>query len=380
MKIVLVRAYTHCNLGDDLFLKVLVDRYPNVKFRIIVNDLDLYAKMFDQYQNVTIIQNLTFSLLERIYFKSISFISKKKRKEIIKKYYKKYYTNEYDQSDLYLYIGGSLFMENIYGDNLADELDKLITSVFFDKPKFIIGANFGPFYSSGYKDFYKNIFFKYQDVCFREAYSLDVFKELPNTRMCPDVVFQLQLPSVIDKESNSIGFSLIDISQRKQLMMFTEEYKRFIIQTIKESLENDKKVYMFSFCKQEGDENVIDNILCLLPINLREKVNIVLYKGNIDDFLLKYSKVETMFCTRFHSMIISSLLNQNIFPIMYSDKMKNVLQDLNYEGLSSDIASLHNINSSEILKKIRGNKLKIHQQVIEKSKDAFTELEKVITL
>lgn len=380
MKVVLVRAYTHCNLGDDLFLKVLIERFPQVKFRIIVDDLNLYSKIFNQYQNIAIVKNVTFSLLERIYLKSISFISKKIKKEIIKKYYKKYYTNEYNESDVYLYIGGSLFMENISGDDLADEIDKLITSVFFDKPKFIIGANFGPFYSSKYKDFYKNIFLKYQDVCFRDTYSLGVFKELSNIRMCPDVVFQLQFPTVTDKESNSIGFSLIDISQRKQLMMFTEEYKRFIFLTIQKSLENNKKVYMFSFCKQEGDENVIDSILCLLPLNLREKVNIVSYNGNIDDFLFIYSKVETMFCTRFHSMIISSLFNQNIFPIMYSEKMKNVLQDLNYEGLSSNIADLHSIDSSEILEQIQGNKLKIHQEFIEKSKDAFTEFEKIITL
>ena len=32
MKKILVNAYTSLNFGDDLFLKILFDRYPNVKW------------------------------------------------------------------------------------------------------------------------------------------------------------------------------------------------------------------------------------------------------------------------------------------------------------------------------------------------------------
>lgn len=36
MKRVLIYAYTKVNLGDDLFVHTLCNRYPNIKFNIIV--------------------------------------------------------------------------------------------------------------------------------------------------------------------------------------------------------------------------------------------------------------------------------------------------------------------------------------------------------
>ena len=42
-------AYLRNNLGDDLFVSELINRYPNVKFYIEVIDLK-YAKAFEKKQ------------------------------------------------------------------------------------------------------------------------------------------------------------------------------------------------------------------------------------------------------------------------------------------------------------------------------------------
>jgi len=137
-------------------------------------------------------------------------------------------------------------------------------------------------------------------------------------------------------------------------------------------------IEVFSFCEDEGDERVISKILEAIPFDLKNKINVVAYNGEIDEFLKQYSKVESMFSTRFHSMILSSLLDQNIFPIMYSEKMSNVLNDFNYKGVYSKISDLSCLNSSECLNNIIGSRLEISTSVIEKSKENFLFMDKNI--
>ena len=57
MKNILVNAYLEKNLGDDLFLKILFDRYPNVKWFIDTTDYT-YKEVFKNYKNVDVIKNI----------------------------------------------------------------------------------------------------------------------------------------------------------------------------------------------------------------------------------------------------------------------------------------------------------------------------------
>lgn len=375
MKTVLVRAYTYCNLGDDLFLKVLVERYPEIQFTIIAPKL--YEKILTQYKNVIIKQIPSSSLFKKIVMKIVGFFSITKKETYIRNIIKNFYSKEAQLADAYVYIGGSLFIQNNEKINLIDILNKEITNIFHGKKKFVIGANFGPYLTVSYLDFYKKHLLDYDDVCFREKYSKDIFKDLLNVRNCPDVVFQLNLP-VVSKEEGSIGFSLMDISWRKELSQYEESYLSFIKELIIEALNDSRSVYLFSFCEDEGDEKVISKIVDSLPLKFRNKIDVVAYKGEIDKFLNQYSQVESMFATRFHSMILSSLLGQNIFPIMYSEKMNNVLKDLNYKGVSSKISDLGRLNSSDCLKNIIDSRLEISSSVIEKSKENFLFMDKNI--
>ena len=48
---------------------------------------------------------------------------------------------------------------------------------------YVLGANFGPFYSKRYLSFYKKFFSNYcQDVCFRDRYSASLFSDVSNVQ------------------------------------------------------------------------------------------------------------------------------------------------------------------------------------------------------
>ncbi|WP_278036336.1 polysaccharide pyruvyl transferase family protein [Flavobacterium nitratireducens] len=368
MKTVLVKAYTNCNLGDDLFLKIIIERYPEITFRIIAPIA--YRSNFKKYKNVVITKMPSFNLLSRVALKLIGFFSLKAKGNIILNDLEKFYQNEYELSDGYVYIGGSLFMQYDSEMGETDHVNKLITKVFDNKPKFIIGANFGPYLTDSYKDYYMEVFKGYTDICFRELYSKNLFKDLSNVRVCPDVVFQLGLPKV-EKTKKSIGFSLIDISEREELSQYEMDYLKFVSQVIEIALQNGEDVYLFSFCKAEGDENVISKVISLVSLNLRNRINVVNYDGDVDKFLIQYAKVESMFCVRFHSMILSLLLGQNLFPITYSNKMTNVLDDIGYQGVFSEFSNLKNIDALECFNDMKNSSHKVSSLIIEESKNNF---------
>jgi colanic acid/amylovoran biosynthesis protein len=375
MKTILVRAYTEYNLGDDLFLKILVERYPKVNFRIIANET--YAKVFEKNINVSITQIPTFTLKERIYLKLMTLMSNSKKDLFLQNYYEKFYRREVLKSDAYLYIGGSLFMQSGKGFNWIDKLNKSIDNIFKDKPKFIIGANFGPFSSQSYIKYYKELFVDYDDVCFRDQYSKNLFPELNNVRVCPDIVFQLEMPFLI-KEKDSIGFSLINFSGRKDLVEYEVNYLIFVKKIIEESFRNNKKVYLFSFCEKEGDIKVIENVISSLSNEIADKIKVVAYEGNIDEFLTKYGKIESMYCTRFHSMILSSLFKQNMCPIIYSKKMTNVLDEMSYQGAFVNLSEFQNLKIEIVNNKLEDSKLIVDSIITQNSKDCFLKLDHLL--
>ena len=84
MKIYVI-AYTRKNLGDDLFLDMLVSKYPYINFDISVEKIE-YAKCLKRFNNVNII------------------VQKNKFKII-----------DINRYDAIVYIAGSIFMEQHNG-------------------------------------------------------------------------------------------------------------------------------------------------------------------------------------------------------------------------------------------------------------------------
>ena len=77
---------------------------------------------------------------------------------------------------------------------------------------YVLGANFGPFYSKRYLSFYKKFFSNYcQDVCFRDRYSASLFSDVSNVRYAPDILFNVELPKVVRRKK--LFISVVDLNQ-----------------------------------------------------------------------------------------------------------------------------------------------------------------------
>ncbi|MGG3912311.1 polysaccharide pyruvyl transferase family protein [Rossellomorea vietnamensis] len=333
-KTILVNAYFSNNLGDDLFLKILFDRYPMVDWHLLTPNTK-YKETFKQYPNVNIIRNLNVNILG---IRKIDLFHKLN-----------YHLLKFSKYDGLVIIGGSIFME---GKNWRRSLEerKLLPSTFskFNKKSFIIGANFGPFKDEQFVQYHHDFFLEFEDVCFRDSKSYDLFNDLKNVRSAPDVVFNLDNNQTRKKEK-SIGFSLINLENRKELKEYDEIYKRKMIKLVKNKINDGYQIKLFSFCEKEGDLALANFVKASLEKKYKDKVEIVNYEGNIHEFLGRFQSCEAIVGTRFHAVILALLNNQKLFPLIYSDKTYNVLLDLDAAENCCFINEMSTLDVSKIV-------------------------------
>ncbi len=112
-KRVLLFAYSKANLGDDLFVYILANKFPDVHFFIHIND-EKYKRAFENVRN-------------------LKFLEEAREVDNIN-------INDYDA---FIYVGGSIFIESEYGRNEAKEFYKFIKKVKGgNKPFFYMSCNF----------------------------------------------------------------------------------------------------------------------------------------------------------------------------------------------------------------------------------------------
>lgn len=300
MKKIFLISYARKNLGDDLFIKMLMERYPMHDFYMKIKKPE-YLQYFSKYKNFHIVPGVDSA--EELYNSDV---------------------NDYDA---YVYIGGSIFMEGKKGYNLSeDALNFIERCKENSKPFCYVSCNYGPYETEEYFNLSKKVFKTCTDICFRDRYSYELFQDIENARYAPDFVFTYP---VIDEEKikDSVGITVIDLNIREDLKDKESEYVQMLTQSIKDYIKEGKTVYLYSFCKREGDENTIAKILD--QVN-DDKLIIVKYDGNIEEFLKIYTKMEYMICIRFHAMILSALTGQKMYIMSYSEKIDHVNNDLEF--------------------------------------------------
>ncbi|KIL49363.1 polysaccharide pyruvyl transferase family protein [Jeotgalibacillus soli] len=352
-KKILVCAYYAKNIGDDLFLKILFDRYTNVQWDLLTANRN-YKHIFKDYKNVNIIYT----------YRDISFGSKRynlffKINDLFLKY-KKY--------DSLINIGGSIFMQSPAWKMKLNERDYLVNHFRrMNKKTFVLGANFGPYKDDIFVEKYHSLFKKYDDICFRDLYSYNLFKDLDNVRLAPDIVFSLN-DKRNKKKEKCAGFSIIDIEKREGLKEYKAHYNKKIVHLIQEYVDQGYEIKLFSFCENEGDLEAIKIIADKISDRNIDNVKIINYQGNIDKFLDEFYSCEIIVGTRFHSVILALLNDQGVFPIIYSDKTYNVLKDLDMEGNSNYIKDLDGLDIKNAVAASKHHKIKNKNILLEAEK------------
>lgn len=347
MKKIKVSGYVNLNLGDDLFLKILFERYKDIKFYV-----DCPKKLFSIYKS-------NFPKIK--FYRYHSIISK------IRNFYTRKISNDY----INLKIGGSIFQEN--------ENTKLIKIWLKDKNTYILGANFGPYFTDGYLEWYKAYFQSAEDVCFRDRYSYSLFKDLPNVRYAPDIVFSYKKINSENKrisKRKKIAVSVINLKNRKGLRAYHKLYIKKMKEVIKFFSEKNYIILLMSFCKNEGDEEAISDILN--GINNKVNIELLFYQGKLEDTLQSINEADYVIANRFHSLVLSWCMNKPAFPIIYSKKTKCVLEDMNYFGPSIEICNIENLNPQEILKFFEKNEIMDVNKEKLQAENHFYALDKMI--
>ena len=295
---VLLFAYTKVNLGDNLFIYMLLKQYPQVDFYIHILE-DEYKKVYENIEN-------------------LHFLYEERNLDNIK----------IDDFDAFLYVGGSIFIESEYGMNEIKGFNKFIKKCKDNNKKFFyMSCNFGPFKTENYLNIAKDNFSMCDGICFREINSYNLFKDIEKVRYSPDMAFTFKTPKT-KKEKKSIGITVIDLSIRDDLKQYINEYNDFIKRIIIKFAKRGYKVYLFSFSQFEKDDIAIERILNIVPEIYKDKIKTIKFDCNIEEYLEKYGKMEYMVCARFHSMILSMLYGQKVYNITYSKKQDNVINEL----------------------------------------------------
>ena len=333
-------AYLSKNLGDDLFIDILLKRYPKHKY-FAISKGEKY-----KFKNLKVFSNSYF-------FRAI------KKFEL-----EKYLANT---RDLVITIGGSMYIEN--NDSTRDfSLGK--------NKQYILGSNFGPYQTEEYFNNLYKIFEKAEDVCFREEYSYNLFKNLPNVRYAQDIVFSMDTSSIKITQNKRAIISVIDCKSKLD-EKYQEVYEQGIVKFIKYLFSIDYKICLMSFCKAENDENAINRIINKLDEKSKEKIEKYFYNGNIEEALNNIGDSSIVIGSRFHAIIIGLLLNKSVLPIIYSDKTKHVLEENNIDVKIIDIKNMDYFNPLTLTEEDL-NKIHNIENIIKSSKKQFEKLDLIL--
>lgn len=323
MKRIYISAFTSTNFGDDLFVKTLCERYPEHQFYIDCDEP--WDISFKSIQNLTILNRGN---------------PKGKWMERFQKYIRKIGFHVNFAYDAHVYIGGSIFIEfqnplqyHGYFKNLyTTKLDPNI-------PYFIIGANFGPYQTLDFIEKHKE-YFRYQvnDLCMRDRISYELFQDLPQVRYAPDILCTYRLPAAQKKEL--ILISCIYDDGREEMARFDNSaYEKKMIELCEYYLAQGKEICLLSMFHLQQDHVMCHNIKKHFP----ENVSVVEYTGNIDEITKLFSSAEYVIASRFHAVILGWVAKTPVFPIYYSNKTLNVINDYGFNGAycsTKDFASL----------------------------------------
>lgn len=328
---ILLNGYFHKNFGDDLFFHMIRERYNQHMFYVPVESES--SSEYVGEKNVKILKiNKFIRAVDKVLFKV--------------NYRLSYYNFLNRSADLSVLIGGSMFQE-ISGD--VRDLKRIDALPISTKSLYILGVNFGPYKSDGYLERCKNYLSKASDVCFRDNESYSLFKELNNTRVATDIVFGIEkiLPKS-KSESNTCIISVMDFTERDNLKIYQKDYEKFLIDSIEKQLSKGRKIVLTSFCQYEGDENAIERIMNICKKKNYKGISTHYYCGNNwKETLQIISESSCIIASRFHAMILGLTYGIPTLPIIYNEKCKKILNDIECNKFGVDLNDLKNFDKKE---------------------------------
>lgn len=332
MKKILLICYFNKNLGDDLFIKIIKEKYPDYKFDCFIPEgtdshfikENLGCDTIEYSKKMRIIDKLLFRMSgHAIYIPSII-----------------------EEYDYVIMLGGSLFIEHEGWEKIYLER-KIIQK--YAKHFSVIGSNFGPYFSDKFLSEYRKFFKKCDFVSVRDDFSQKILDDKEEYIInAEDFVMNFNTENYDDNKEKILGISVVNVEKKETVSQTAKDnYRLFLIKMIQYHFNKGYKIQMFSFCEPEGDLEYCESIKneCI-SMNENMDISIIPYNGEIDEFLKVYAKCEKIIATRFHSMILGWLFNQEVLPVAYSKKTENFIDSMKF---ACQYLILESINPNECM-------------------------------
>lgn len=341
---ILIDAFIEKNFGDDLFLKILFERYPESIEWYVIADSEEKLDAFNSYKNVHIYN---------------------RQKHNIWKF------------DGVLNIGGSIFMQNgnRWIRQLLSRMRYALPMKLKGKPVYILGCNYGPSKSNLMYKFNK-LYIKYfvKDICFRDQESYELFKTIKQARVASDIVYSLKGYNQRINEDKKIGISIMNFDDHK----VNEDLVNKLVEISNYYISKGYSIDYLAFCENQNDLETYRAIEQKISDRYKKNINLNTYQGNIDNYLESMKKLRYIITLRFHSLILAQVLGKSYYPIVYSKKTTNILIDQEYKGQFTKVEDISDLKLSDVEAQLEVNKVPVKQIVIDQANSHFDKLDEYI--
>lgn len=364
---VFIYAYIAGNLGDDLMVRCLCERYPETNF-VLCADGKYKGGFCD-------IKNLTFYEQEgerarrwNQFWKKVKGTEDGFRKMLIK------------MSKAVVHIGGSVFVQHFDDYSALFQADLQLRRL--SRQMYVVGANFGPYTDENYYKQYHELLSCYDGAVFRDRYSKKLFEDLENVAYAPDVVFNYHLS--FDKSNDrkkQVLISVISMEGRNNkfaISDYAQDYYTFIENLSRAYIYKGYEVAYISFCQMQQDEEAIKKIRARLAENEKKHTKVYCYRGdNLKECMEAFEESEIVVGTRFHSIIIGELKEKKMIPIIYDQKTRHVLEDQGYtEYVLLD--QLKTVDVEQIMKNAKAISKELKEKLVKDAKLQFVYLDNLL--
>lgn len=364
MKRVFIHAYAAGNLGDDLLIRILCERYPKTRFVICADSS--YKKRYADLKNLRVFSpdDKLVRYTDRI-LKRIKHCDNGMWKLLLK------------SSCAAVHIGGSVFVQHQDDFTPAYHLDCQLRNL--SRRLYVVGANFGPYTDENYYHLYKRLLSSYEGVCFRDKYSKKLFKDLPNVRYAPDVVFNYrQTEKTATKKQ--VLFSVVYLDNRGgkySISQYAEEYYNLMAGMAEQCIERDYTVKFVSFCRMQEDEKAVRIIIDRMDEKYKKAVSTFFYDMDEKECVSQFFESELVVGTRFHSIILGWLAEKRVLPVVYDRKTLHTLEDLGVEDyiLLEDLEKIH---AEEAVENLTGRDVMDVKELKNKAGLQFADLDRLL--
>ena len=318
--------FGHENLGDELILKSIVDSVRVADSNIIIDVMgvkpDSISRNHPEVNTVsTYVDKRIISILRLFKYNPINVIK-----------------NIFRADYLIIGSGGALSDWNRESTVTLFFLINLFKKVL-SKPVVMLGVGAGPIVKDESKKNFKKVLQQVDIIAVRDSESYELLKKigLENVELTNDVVFELK--DYFQKYKNNYNKSK-DKNNKIGLVIAPlilnsidkkNKYKEAIINYILKCKTEELEVILIPF-QYEYDIDFILDIAHKSKANVFEQGRKNMW--SIVDIL---NNVDIVIGMRFHSVLISILLNKPVIPLIYHNKVYSIAKDFDLLELSQGI-------------------------------------------